>query len=76
MTEIAYDERGLVPVVVQDDASGEILMLAYANAEAVALTLSSAEPHLWSVAEPNEEGAANGDPRASSKTGGVLLSRA
>ena len=48
MTEIAYDERGLVPVVVQDDASGEILMLAYANAEAVALTLSSGELHLWS----------------------------
>jgi len=50
LTEIAYDERGLVPVVVQDDASGEILMLAYANAEAVALTLSSGELHLWSVA--------------------------
>ena len=48
MTEISYDERGLVPVVVQDDASGEILMLAYANADAVALTLSTGELHLWS----------------------------
>ena len=28
MTEVAYDEQGLVPVIVQDDASGEILMLA------------------------------------------------
>lgn len=48
MTEISYDEGGLVPVVVQDDASGEILMLAYANADAVALTLSTGELHLWS----------------------------
>jgi len=48
LSEVAYDERGLVPVVVQDDASGEVLMLAYANAEAVALTLSSGELHLWS----------------------------
>ncbi|MBJ7343022.1 MAG: bifunctional phosphoribosyl-AMP cyclohydrolase/phosphoribosyl-ATP diphosphatase HisIE, partial [Solirubrobacteraceae bacterium] len=46
MSEIAYDDRGLVPVVVQDEASGEVLMLAYANAEAVALTLSSGELHL------------------------------
>ena len=48
MSEIAYDDRGLVPVVVQDESSGEVLMLAYANAEAVALTLSSGELHLWS----------------------------
>jgi phosphoribosyl-ATP pyrophosphohydrolase/phosphoribosyl-AMP cyclohydrolase len=48
LTEISYDERGLIPVVVQDDASGEILMLAYANADAVALTLSTGELHLWS----------------------------
>lgn len=48
MNEIAYDEDGLVPVVVQDEASGEVLMLAYANAEAVALTLTSGELHLWS----------------------------
>ena len=32
--EIAYDERGLVPVVVQDWRTGEVLTLAYANAEA------------------------------------------
>lgn len=48
LTEIAYDDRGLVAVVVQDEGSGEVLMLAYANAEAIALTLSSGELHLWS----------------------------
>ena len=46
--EIAYDERGLVPVVVQDWRTGEVLTLAYANAEAVARTRDTGELHLWS----------------------------
>jgi phosphoribosyl-ATP pyrophosphohydrolase/phosphoribosyl-AMP cyclohydrolase len=46
--EIAFDERGLVPCVVQDWASGEVLTLAYANAEAVARTRETGELHLWS----------------------------
>jgi phosphoribosyl-ATP pyrophosphohydrolase/phosphoribosyl-AMP cyclohydrolase len=46
--EIAYDERGLVPVVVQDWRTGEVLTLAYANAEAVAKTRETGELHLWS----------------------------
>jgi phosphoribosyl-ATP pyrophosphohydrolase/phosphoribosyl-AMP cyclohydrolase len=46
--EIRYDERGLVPVVVQDWTSGEVLTLAYANAEAVARTRETGELHLWS----------------------------
>src|SRR3954452_6152899 len=48
MLEIAYDERGLVPVVVQDWTTGEVLTLAYANAEAVARTRETGELHLWS----------------------------
>ena len=46
--DIAYDERGLVPVVVQDWRSGEVLTLAYANAEAIARTRATGELHLWS----------------------------
>ena len=46
--EIAFDERGLVPVVVQDWATGEVLTLAYANAEAIARTRETGELHLWS----------------------------
>src|SRR5437773_9087352 len=46
--EIAYDERGLVPVVVQDWSTGEVLTLAYANAEAVERTRETGELHLWS----------------------------
>jgi phosphoribosyl-ATP pyrophosphohydrolase/phosphoribosyl-AMP cyclohydrolase len=46
--DIAYDERGLVPVVVQDWRTGEVLTLAWANAEAVARTRETGELHLWS----------------------------
>jgi phosphoribosyl-AMP cyclohydrolase / phosphoribosyl-ATP pyrophosphohydrolase len=46
--EIAFDERGLVPVVVQDWRTGEVLTLAYANAEAVDRTRQTGELHLWS----------------------------
>jgi phosphoribosyl-AMP cyclohydrolase / phosphoribosyl-ATP pyrophosphohydrolase len=46
--EIRYDERGLVPCVVQDWRTGEVLTLAYANAEAVAKTRETGELHLWS----------------------------
>ena len=46
--EIAYDDRGLVPVVIQDWGSGEVLTLAYANAEAIARTRETGELHLWS----------------------------
>src|SRR5690348_8273854 len=46
--EIAYDERGFVPVVIQDWTTGEVLTLAYANAEAVAKTRETGELHLWS----------------------------
>ncbi|MCD6435054.1 MAG: bifunctional phosphoribosyl-AMP cyclohydrolase/phosphoribosyl-ATP diphosphatase HisIE [Clostridiales bacterium] len=37
--DIKYDEKGLVPAIVQDDASGKVLMLAYMNEEAVKLTI-------------------------------------
>lgn len=46
--EIAYDSQGLVPVIVQDWRSGEVLTLAYANAEAVRRTRESGELHLYS----------------------------
>ena len=46
--DIAFDERGLVPVVVQDWRTGEVLTLAYANEEAVERTRASGELHLFS----------------------------
>ena len=46
--EIGYDERGLVPCVVQDWRTGEVLTLAYMNAEALELTRRTGEVHFWS----------------------------
>jgi phosphoribosyl-ATP pyrophosphohydrolase/phosphoribosyl-AMP cyclohydrolase len=46
--EIRYDDRGLVPCIVQDQTTGEVLMLAYMNAEALELTRSTRELHLFS----------------------------
>ncbi len=65
MTEIpvSFDERGLVPCIVQDWRSGEVLMLAYMNAEALELTRQTGEMHFWSRsrAELWRKGATSGN---------------
>ncbi|MDX8150615.1 bifunctional phosphoribosyl-AMP cyclohydrolase/phosphoribosyl-ATP diphosphatase HisIE [Patulibacter brassicae] len=45
---VRFDEAGLVPVVIQDAGSGEVLTLAYANALALQRTRETGELHLWS----------------------------
>jgi phosphoribosyl-AMP cyclohydrolase / phosphoribosyl-ATP pyrophosphohydrolase len=45
---IRFDDRGLAPCVVQDWATGEVLTLAYTNAQALARTRETGELHLWS----------------------------
>ena len=45
---VAYDGEGLVPCVVQDWRTGEVLMLAYMNELALARTRETGELHLWS----------------------------
>jgi phosphoribosyl-ATP pyrophosphohydrolase/phosphoribosyl-AMP cyclohydrolase len=47
-SQIAYDERGLVPCVVQDWSSGEVLTVAYMNADALARTRETGEMHFFS----------------------------
>lgn len=46
--QITFDDRGLVPVVAQDARTGEVLMLAWANAEALRLTHETGRAHYWS----------------------------
>jgi phosphoribosyl-AMP cyclohydrolase len=43
-----YDANGLITAVVTDAASGEVLMLAHMNEEALALTRETGEAHFWS----------------------------
>jgi phosphoribosyl-AMP cyclohydrolase len=45
---LRYDAAGLIPVVAQHYETGEVLMLAYMNAEALSLTLKTREAHYWS----------------------------
>lgn len=46
--DLHFDDRGLVPAIVQDARSGEILMHAWMNAEALQLTTSTGLVHFWS----------------------------
>jgi phosphoribosyl-ATP pyrophosphohydrolase/phosphoribosyl-AMP cyclohydrolase len=64
--EIAYDAQGLVPVIVQDWHSGEVLTLAYANEEAVRRTRESGELHLYSRSRQEQwhKGATSGNTQA------------
>jgi phosphoribosyl-AMP cyclohydrolase / phosphoribosyl-ATP pyrophosphohydrolase len=65
-SQIAYDERGLVPCVVQDWRSGEVLTLAYMNAEALRLTRETGEMHFFSRSRQElwHKGATSGSTQA------------
>lgn len=64
--QLNYDARGLVPVVIQDWRTGEVLTLAYANEEAVARTRETGELHLWSRSRDElwHKGATSGNTQA------------
>jgi phosphoribosyl-ATP pyrophosphohydrolase/phosphoribosyl-AMP cyclohydrolase len=64
--DIRFDSQGLVPVIVQDWASGEVLTLAYANAEAIERTRATGELHLWSRSRRElwHKGATSGNTQA------------
>jgi phosphoribosyl-ATP pyrophosphohydrolase/phosphoribosyl-AMP cyclohydrolase len=63
---IEFDEHGLVPCVIQDWRSGEVLTLAYMNAEALSRTRDSGELHLWSRSRSEQwhKGATSGNTMA------------
>jgi phosphoribosyl-AMP cyclohydrolase len=48
LDKLKYDANGLVPVVVQDYRNGEILMLAWANREALEKTIATSKVHTYS----------------------------
>jgi phosphoribosyl-AMP cyclohydrolase len=45
---LKFDQRGLIPAVVQDVTTGAVLMVAWMNAEALRLTRETGETHFWS----------------------------
>lgn len=46
--EINFDANGLIPAIVQDVETNEVLMLAFMNKEALRLTLEKGETYFWS----------------------------
>src|ERR671934_2683632 len=65
-SEIAYDERGLVPCIVQDWRTGEVLTLAYMNAESLRRTRETGEMHFFSRSRQElwHKGATSGNTQA------------
>ena len=45
---LRFDERGLIPCIVQDDDTGEVLMMAWMNEESLARTLRERTTWFWS----------------------------
>jgi phosphoribosyl-ATP pyrophosphohydrolase/phosphoribosyl-AMP cyclohydrolase len=65
-SEIAFDERGLVPCIAQDWRTGEVLTLAYMNAEALRRTRETGEIHYFSRSRQElwHKGATSGNTQA------------
>jgi len=48
LKKVVFDSRGLVPVIIQDIKTGEVLMLAWINKEALKKTIDTGKTHFWS----------------------------
>ena len=48
MLPLKFDSNGLIPAVLQDTRSGQVLMVAWMNAEALELSLRTRQAHFWS----------------------------
>ena len=48
LTDLKWDDNGLIPAVVQDDRTQQVLMLAWMNEEALRQTMTTGYVHFWS----------------------------
>ncbi len=64
--DLVYDDRGLLPAIVQDATSKEVLMLAWVDAEAVRRTLETRTTWFWSRSRSEywNKGATSGNTQA------------
>jgi phosphoribosyl-AMP cyclohydrolase len=51
--ELNYNDKGLIPAIIQDDVSGDVLMLGYMNRESLSRTVSSGE--VWFFSRSRQE---------------------
>lgn len=48
MIQLKFDEKGLIPAIIQDDATGDVLMMAYMNEESLRRTVDTGTTWFWS----------------------------
>jgi len=48
LKDLKYDENGLVPAIIQDAETGEVLMMAYMNETSLKATIETGKTHFWS----------------------------
>jgi phosphoribosyl-AMP cyclohydrolase len=48
LPQLKYDDKGLIPAIIQEAGTGEVLMLAYMNEPSLLMTLESGYTHFWS----------------------------
>jgi len=53
VSKLKFNDKGLIPAIVQDEATGEVLMLGYMNAESIRRTLASGE--VWFFSRSRQE---------------------
>ncbi len=60
---LKYDEKGLIPAIVQDIENGDVLMMAYMNETSLQATLDTGYTHFWSRSRQEywKKGATSGD---------------
>ncbi|TEU01720.1 MAG: phosphoribosyl-AMP cyclohydrolase [Dehalococcoidia bacterium] len=63
---LKFDDRGLIPAIVQDNTTGEVLMFAFMNAESLKRTVESGQAWFWSRSRQElwQKGATSGNTLA------------
>jgi phosphoribosyl-AMP cyclohydrolase len=63
LPKLKYDEKGLIPAIVQDIENGDVLMMAYMNETSLQATLDTGYTHFWSRSRQEywKKGATSGD---------------
>ena len=63
LPKLKYDEKGLIPAIVQDIENGDVLMMAYMNENSLKTTLETGFTHFWSRSRQEywKKGGTSGD---------------
>ena len=62
-SELKYDDKGLIPTIVQEANTSEVMMMAYMNSDSLQMTLETGYTHFWSRSRQEfwKKGATSGE---------------